>query len=69
MNRLGIAQKVQDRNIRLNIMGVRCFLYNIWQTQRFLIKRNDPTVKDLELNEFLEMCSNHRYPLYFSSVN
>ncbi|MCF2139793.1 MAG: transposase [Candidatus Lokiarchaeota archaeon] len=69
MNRLGIAQKVQDRNIRLNIMGVRCFLYNIWQTQRFLIKRNDPTAADLELNEFLGMCSNHRYPLYLSSMS
>ncbi|MCF2141193.1 MAG: hypothetical protein K9W44_14130 [Candidatus Lokiarchaeota archaeon] len=69
MNRLGIAQKVQDRNSRLNTMGLRCFLYNIWQIQRFIIKRNDSTVADLELNEFLGVCSNHRYPLYLSSMN
>ncbi|MCF2139050.1 MAG: hypothetical protein K9W44_03230 [Candidatus Lokiarchaeota archaeon] len=49
-------------------MGVRCFLCNIWQTQRFLIKRNDPTAADLELNEILGMCPNHRYPLYLSSM-
>jgi len=67
MNRLGISQKVQNRNTRLNIIGVRSFLYNIWQTQRFLIQKSNLSGKELELNEFLGMCSDHRYPLYLTS--
>lgn len=67
MNRLGLAQKIQDRNSRLNIMGTRCFLYNIWQVQRHIIKKNNSHAKGLELAEFLGMCLNHRYPLYLSA--
>ncbi|MCF2139982.1 MAG: hypothetical protein K9W44_08005 [Candidatus Lokiarchaeota archaeon] len=67
MNRLGIAQKVQDRNIRLNIMGMRCFLYNIWQTQRFLTKKSDPSAADLELNEFLRKIM-HNLRIYQHSI-
>ncbi|MCF2139196.1 MAG: transposase [Candidatus Lokiarchaeota archaeon] len=67
MNRLGLVQKIQDRNSRLNIMGTRCFLYNIWQVQRYVIKKNNSHENELELCEFLGMCSNHRYPLYLST--
>jgi hypothetical protein len=64
MNRLGIGNKSQNRNIRLGQLGMQCLLYNMWQTQRALIKRDDPSAADLELNEFLGKFPERRYLRY-----
>jgi len=67
MNKLGITNKSQNRNVRLGIMGAKSLLYNMWQVQRYLIRNEDPLnklSKVLELDEFLGRCCNQRYPLY-----
>jgi len=64
MNRLGISSKTQNRNVRLGIMGAKSLLYNIWQVQRHLINKEDPSDQALELDEFLGRCYTKRYPLY-----
>lgn len=61
MNRLGISEKLQNRDTRLNIFGAKCVLYNIWQVQRVLARRNNSSGDLLELNEFLGKCSECRY--------
>ena len=61
MNRLGISDKLQNRNKRLNIFGVKCVLYNIWQVQRVLARNAESPGDHLELNEFIGKCSNNRY--------
>lgn len=68
MNRLGQVNKSQDRDLRLGVMGAKSFLYNIWQVQRYLLKKEDPTEEEFELNEFLGKCYKKRYPRYFSVV-
>lgn len=61
MNRLGIGNHTQNRNIRLNFLGSKCFLYNLWQIQRTLVQRESSTATELELNEFLGKCTECRY--------
>ena len=69
MNRLGISSRTRNRNIRLGIMGAKSLLYNIWQVQRYLIKKEDPSSEVLELDEFLGRCYNKRYPLYIGCLD
>lgn len=64
MNRLGISYRSQNRNIRLGIMGVKSLIYNIWQVQRVLVKKENPSCDELELDEFLGKCYDRRYPQY-----
>jgi Transposase DDE domain len=62
MNRLGITDRSQNRTRRLGSMGVKSLLYNIWQVQRHLLKKEDPSSEPLELDEFLGKCYNKRCP-------
>lgn len=64
MNKLGITNKTQNRNVRLGFMGAKSLLYNMWQVQRHLVQINDSSSNVLELDEFLGRCCNQRYPLY-----
>lgn len=64
MNRLGITTKSQNRDLRLGVMGAKSLLYNIWQVQRYLLRKEDHSMEELELNEFLGRCYQQRYPQY-----
>lgn len=64
MNRLGLVNKSQNRDLRLATMGAKSLLYNIWQVQRHLLKKEDPSDDELDLNEFLGRCYRRRYPRY-----
>lgn len=64
MNRLGIITHIQNRDIRLAIMGVKSLLYNMWQVQRHLIHKEDPAGDSLELTEFLGKVPRRRYAQY-----
>ena len=69
MNRLGITSRSQNRNVRLGIMGLNSFLYNIWQVQRYLIRSNNPLNIELGLDEFLGRCYTRRYPMYLCNID
>ncbi len=60
MNRLGISTHLQDRNKRLDIMGAKSLVYNLWQVQRYLLKKKCPNSPDLELNMFLGKTKEYR---------
>jgi len=64
MNKLGFSNRMQSRDARLGIMGAKGLLYNIWQVQRFLIVKDNPDAKALELDEFLGKTYSHRSPSY-----
>ena len=66
MNRLGFTTHIQNRDTRLNIMGAKSLLYNMWQVQRHLINKEKPTSNPLELNEFLGKTPTRRYIPYSS---
>lgn len=68
MNRLGISTRLQGRDARLAILGAKSLLYNIWQVQRAIVRKNYPLAPALELNEFLGMGYKQRYPRYFNNV-
>jgi hypothetical protein len=68
MNRLGITSHLRGRDSRLGILAAKALLYNIWQVQRFLAAKKDPSAKPLELNEFLGKTSSRRYYPYLSPV-
>jgi hypothetical protein len=53
MNKLGFSHRLQGQNARLSILGVRALLYNIWQVQRYLLRKKASDEKELELDEFL----------------
>ncbi len=60
MNRLGISTHMQGRNNRMDIMGAKSLVYNIWQVNRLLLKKENPNLPDLELNVFLEKTNEYR---------
>jgi hypothetical protein len=68
MNKFGISNRMQNRDARLGIMGIKSFLYNVWQVQRYLIRNEDPKSPELELDEFLGKTYTHRYPIYISQL-
>ncbi len=68
MNRLGISSHLRGRDSRLGILGVKALIYNIWQVQRLLAARADPTAEPLELNEFLGKTFSRRFYPYLSPV-
>ena len=53
MNRLGITTHYRHRDGRLAVMGAKILVYNMWQVQRYLLRRFDPSSRPLELVEFL----------------
>ena len=64
MNKLGIANRMQNRDARLGTMGAKSLLYNIWQVQRYLVQKENPCAKELQLDEFLGKTYKQRYPTY-----
>jgi hypothetical protein len=68
MNRLGISSHLRGRDSRLGILGAKALIYNIWQVQRLLATRADPTAEPLELNEFLGKTFSRRFYPYMSPV-
>jgi hypothetical protein len=66
MNRLGISSHLRGRDSRLGILGAKALIYNIWQVQRCLAARADPSAEPLELNEFLGKTVSRRYYPYLS---
>lgn len=68
MNKLGISSRLQGRDSRLGILGMRAFLYNIWQVQRHLNQEMSPKQKELELDEFLGKTCTNRYYQYIPSL-
>jgi hypothetical protein len=71
MNKLGFSFRVQGRDVRLGNLGSKSLLYNVWQVQRYLIRKRDPHESDLELDEFLGKTYIHRHVEYvpLSEVN
>ena len=67
MNRLGISNRVQCRNVRLGIMGAKSLVYNFWQVQRLMVQKTDPLSPPLELNEFIGRTLFNRYRLYITA--
>ena len=53
MNRLGLASRCGHRDGRLAAFGARMLVYNMWQVERYLLLKSDPTSAPPELNEFL----------------
>lgn len=53
MSRLGLAPRCGLRDGRLAAFGARMLVYNMWQVERYLLLKSDPTSAPLELNEFL----------------
>ncbi|MHA1726971.1 MAG: hypothetical protein ACTSXH_19380 [Promethearchaeota archaeon] len=39
MNKLGFSYRAQGRDTRLSILGARSLLYNVWQVQRYVLKK------------------------------
>src|SRR5271157_3273379 len=68
MNRLGISSHLRGRDSQLGILGAKALLYNIWQVQRYLAAKEDPSAEPLELNEFLGKTISRRYYPYLSPV-
>lgn len=68
MNKLGISSRLQGRDAKLGILGIRAFLYNIWQVQRYLVHKMAPRQKELELDEFLGKTCTNRYYQYIPSL-
>ncbi len=68
MNRLGLTSRSQHRDGRLAAMGARILIYNMWQVERFLLKRADPAARPLELNEFLGRGCMSRQVQYVKNV-
>jgi len=68
MNRLGISSHLRGRDSRLGILGAKALMYNIWQVQRLLAAKADPTAEPLELNEFLGKTFSRRFYPYLSPV-
>lgn len=68
MNKLGISSRYQGRDARLGILGARAFLYNVWQVQRYLIRKATPDDRILEFDEFLGKTLEARYFQYISST-
>ena len=66
MNRLGISNRVQCRDVRLGIMGAKSLVYNFWQVQRLIEKKANPLSPALELNEFIGMTLTNRYRQYIA---
>ena len=64
MNRLGISNRVQCRNVRLGIMGAKSLVYNFWQVHRLKVQKVDPLSAPLELNEFIGKLLSNRYRPY-----
>ncbi|MHA1698893.1 MAG: hypothetical protein ACTSWN_08655 [Promethearchaeota archaeon] len=44
---------IRHRDGRLAVMGAKILVYNMWQVQRYLLRRFDPSSRPLELVEFL----------------
>ncbi|MHA1371947.1 MAG: hypothetical protein ACTSRA_19790 [Promethearchaeota archaeon] len=53
MDRLGITTHYHHRDGRLAVMGAKIPVYNMWQVQRYLLRRFDPSSRPLELVAFL----------------
>ena len=66
MNRLGITDRVQCRDVRLGIRGAKSLLYNFWQVQRVRTKIIDPASPSLELDEFAGRTVSSRYIPYIA---
>ncbi|MHA1764130.1 MAG: hypothetical protein ACTSYC_10315, partial [Promethearchaeota archaeon] len=66
MNKLGFSNRAQGRDTRLGILGARSLLYNVWQVQRYVLKKKKkaPDERPLELDEFLGKTSKRRYCAY-----
>ncbi len=60
MNRLGFYTHLQDRNKRMDIIGAKSLVYNLWQVHRLLFKTENAKRPNLELNTFLGK-TNERY--------
>lgn len=67
MNKFGFSFRLQGRDARLGILGARALLYNVWQVQRYLLRKKAPDERALELDEFLGKTFTHRYLQYVPS--
>lgn len=67
MNKLGFSFRLQGRDARFGIFGTRALLYNIWQVQRYLLRKKKSDERELELDEFLGKTYTHRYLQYVPS--
>ena len=64
MNKFGFSCKIQGRDARLGILGAKSLLYNVWQVQRYLLRKRTPNERDLEFDEFLGKTYKCRYFSY-----
>lgn len=69
MNKLGFSFRLQGRDARLGILGSKALLYNIWQVQRYILRKNTSHKRELELDDFLGKTFTYRYLQYVPSMD